>query len=795
MKTLSSLFTVLLLSAALSFAQIYPGADEKSPSRAQFFTWINNTNEGATAAQTLTNLEFFGWLQREYGMQLDIYAFDAGAIDGKRYYGSIYSDRFKAQFPEGFDPIYQKAKDYGIRLGVWGGPDGFGTTPEEKQARIDQMVKLCRDYDFALFKFDAVCGPLLPENEDAFITMMTECRKHSPDLILLNHRLGLEKAEAYATTFLWEGSETYIDVFMSNSMTAPHHRGQALARGLPPGMQRLTEDHGTCISSCPDYWDDDLVLQAFNRSLILAPELYGNPWLLRDSEYPKLARIYNLHRKWRDIMVDGMVLPSENFGPFAVSRGNSATRIVTLRNLSWEALTYEFPVDEQLGLKPSGNYTVMQFHPTEKILGRFRAGESLSVKVDPFRSCLLVISSENIDEPAIAGTDYEVVRNVPGKPVEIDLLGWPGTTARVSLRDAARYGSLNVGGELSGDLARGKSVEITFPGNILKENITRRVGTFTRMDDPAGFNWQSLYEATVFAADNNALEVRSIQRSGWSSMPEVRAAQEAFFNQKTFVDRGIWDKNLFDGNMNTGFWASKKYNADQTVKGGCLRLDLGSVTEVDSLVVKTGDVFALQPLLEDEGNWVEISTDLLTWERLTFLAGTVMNIEIGKPVRYLRFIHAPSRILEIDGYRNGRAIDRSSWTASNLFAPPSRLKCHQVWKSVFRLNEIATDSYLCVALNGVHGVEGAYVAATIDGRLVGAPDRAQSYPSNTWEYVNSRSARNYTYYIPLSGNEVGREIEVFILGFEEKFEDFSPEVWIHAYPVPYERVRVSLERR
>ncbi len=32
-------------------------------------------------------------------MQLDIYAFDAGAIDGKRFYGSVKSKRFKRQFP------------------------------------------------------------------------------------------------------------------------------------------------------------------------------------------------------------------------------------------------------------------------------------------------------------------------------------------------------------------------------------------------------------------------------------------------------------------------------------------------------------------------------------------------------------------------------------------------------------------------------------------------------------------------------------------------------------------------
>jgi hypothetical protein len=65
---------------------IVPGATELSPSRSQYFSWINNRNEGSTEAQTLANLEFFKWLHDEYGMQFDIYAFDAGNIDGPQYY-------------------------------------------------------------------------------------------------------------------------------------------------------------------------------------------------------------------------------------------------------------------------------------------------------------------------------------------------------------------------------------------------------------------------------------------------------------------------------------------------------------------------------------------------------------------------------------------------------------------------------------------------------------------------------------------------------------------------------------
>ena len=170
-QSLLLIILLYLFQNAGAQEKVFPGADEQSPSRAQYFSWINNTNEGTTEEQTLINLEFFQWLNQEYGMILDIYAFDAGAIDGKRFYGDIHSERFKKQFPNGFDPLYEKAKAINTRLGVWGGPDGFGDTEQEKQARIDQMVSLCKDYEFALFKFDAVCGPLRPEKEDAFIML------------------------------------------------------------------------------------------------------------------------------------------------------------------------------------------------------------------------------------------------------------------------------------------------------------------------------------------------------------------------------------------------------------------------------------------------------------------------------------------------------------------------------------------------------------------------------------------------------------------------------------------------
>ena len=54
----------------------------------------------------------------------------------------------------------------------------------------------------------------------------------------------VEKSGTMATTFLWEGKESYIDVNSFNTCAAPHNRVGALGRGLVPDLKRLPENYG-----------------------------------------------------------------------------------------------------------------------------------------------------------------------------------------------------------------------------------------------------------------------------------------------------------------------------------------------------------------------------------------------------------------------------------------------------------------------------------------------------------------------------------------------------------------------
>lgn len=754
------------------------GATETTPSRSQYFSWINNRNEGATESQTLANLQFFKWLHDEYGMKLDIYAFDAGVIDGPQYYGNLGTRKFRQQFPNGFEPIHKLARSFGCRLGVWLGPDGYGDTPEEEQARRDMLVSLCRDYEFALFKMDAVCTQLRDSKQDAFARTMIECRKHSPDLIVLNHRLNLGHAEPHATTFLWGGLETYIDVHMTNSsQTGSHNRVEALRRGLVPELKRLTEDHGVCISSCLDYWDDDLVLQAFNRNLILAPEIYGSPWFLRDDEFPKLARIHNLARRYRDILVHGMMLDEARYGPLAVARGNGDTRLITMRNLEWEPSVRKVKLDESIGLTAGTDVEVRQFHPTERILGTFQVGEELEVEVQPFRACLLLVDRKGTGGPGVTGVDYEVVRDVPGKPVEIKVLGEPGS--EVVVKPVGGYLVTAVDGvPIPGEPSLRQ--DMSFDGKPLQQPWHRHLGTPAEVQVPA--DARHLYEATCFATDSDSHEVRALRRSGPSQIPVVQKARKEFLEQPVMPALGILQQQMVDGDPETCVHLNRLGRRYEGLLH--LRLDLGKPVAAKHIVFElaTNEV----PELDTELPLAQVSGDLKTWTTVPLTRDglrMVADCDPSKPVRYLRSAWLPQRVAELHVMDDDVAKIATPDAKLSWLLPEYRM-AQKAWQLDFTLEEAAPGSYLAVACNGLHGVEGAWVALRVDGRIVGAPLRAPSFPVNPFENGVRKTDKNYTYFIPVTPEMIGRKCEVVVLGLDEAHLDFQPEVWLTAYGKP-----------
>jgi hypothetical protein len=169
-----------------------------------------------------------------------------------------------------------------------------------------------------------------------------------------------------------------------------------------------------------------------------------------------------------------------------------------------------------------------------------------------------------------------------------------------------------------------------------------------------------------------------------------------------------------------------------------------------------------------------------------------MNFKAGSKLRYVRFYGTPDKVIEVSAYLGDTKLDRSKWRASNLFAHYSRVTAQKAWQHSFTLGEIPKNSYLAIALEGEHGIEGAYAAIRINGDPVGAPDRSVSYLANSWEYPPMKSGSNYTYYIPLSDEMRGARIDAVVLGLKNGLDRFKPEVWITAYPAPYSEQLLTL---
>ena len=93
----------------------------------------------------------------------------------------------------------------------------------------------------------------------------------------------------------------------------------------------------------------------------------------------------------------------------------------------------------QNAAEAQGKIVLVQLHPTEKVLGTFKKGDEVAIEVMPFRSCMILATTKKYDEPALTGTDYQVVKNVEGIPIEIEILGMPGTTLDISLLNAKQY--------------------------------------------------------------------------------------------------------------------------------------------------------------------------------------------------------------------------------------------------------------------------------------------------------------------------------------------------------------------
>ncbi|MFK7911413.1 MAG: hypothetical protein AB8F34_12555, partial [Akkermansiaceae bacterium] len=226
------------------------------------------------------------------------------------------------------------------------------------------------------------------------------------------------------------------------------------------------------------------------------------------------------------------------------------------------------------------------------------------------------------------------------------------------------------------------------------------------------------------------------------------------------------------------------------------RLDLGKAQKVASIVLEAApDAMAVSPVV-DAKEYVQVSADLKNWTMARAVRdGNNVRIECDqtKPIRYVRSNLRPGKIVEIRGYSQAdKELDRSGWKMTWLF-PPFK-KAQKAWSLPFTVDHAPKGGYLTVACNGKHGSQAVWVGLRVDGQYVGAPDRAPSFAANPWEYPVRKSDQNYSFYIPVTKNMLGKKCEVVVLAFDPENLDFTPDVWQTSYPTPYVKKTLILKR-
>jgi hypothetical protein len=253
----------------------------------------------------------------------------------------------------------------------------------------------------------------------------------------------------------------------------------------------------------------------------------------------------------------------------------------------------------------------------------------------------------------------------------------------------------------------------------------------------------------------------------------MQACRDAFFNDTLFSNIGVWDKYAFDGNSETAFKVRLYDYNKLRQNNGSFRLDLGEITNMDSLVFN-GIPENFKP------ETVENSEDLSSWNSLKYsFSNDKMIVDLSQniPFRYLRLAKSPSEVAEIEGFSNQEQVNRENWKASNLFGQVNASDLKLCWKYEGILSGIGNDAWLSVTVPARCREESVFVWMIADGEIIAANDRAPSFPYNNWEHYGVFE-QAMTFYIPVDKKLERKKVQVMLLSTDGKLREMKPEVWL-----------------
>ena len=267
-------------------------------------------------------------IDRAYEMGVDIVQIDDGWFTGitqnsLRKKGGVwegfYADdddfwKINAErFPNGLEPVVEKAKSLGLEIGLWFGPDSSNDF-ENFERDIEVLMNLYNKYGIRYFKFDGVkIRSKLAEMR--FIYMMQELTNRTKGDMRFNldvtaeDRFGYMYQQQFGTLFVENRYTDYVNYFPHNTFKNVWNLAKVIpTRRLQMELlnTRRNTDKYEGILFAPNTYSPDY---QFATVMVANPLFWMEMSHLHNDDAEKLAKISGVYKKYKKELFEARVIP------------------------------------------------------------------------------------------------------------------------------------------------------------------------------------------------------------------------------------------------------------------------------------------------------------------------------------------------------------------------------------------------------------------------------------------------------------------------------------------------------
>ena len=311
-------------------------------------------------------------LDRAKQMGVDIIQIDDGWESGitansRRKSGGVWegfyaddSDFWKVnteRFPNGLEPLLAKAKELGVEMGLWFGPDSVNDFANYKKD-IETLMHFYNTYGIRYFKLDGV-KIRNKLGEMRFIKMLTELTNRTKGDMRFNldvtaeDRFGYMYQSQFGSLFVENRYTDYPNYFPHNTFK----NVWTLAHVIPPRrlqMELLNTRRNTAkyegILFAPNTYSPDYLF----ATVMVANPLFWMEMTNLDDDYAQcLAKISNVYKNYKKEIFDSRVIPIGNrpngmsfSGYCCVSEDKQNAHLILFREAAKEdSHTFKLPIN------------------------------------------------------------------------------------------------------------------------------------------------------------------------------------------------------------------------------------------------------------------------------------------------------------------------------------------------------------------------------------------------------------------------------------------------------------------